>query len=168
MTGPIPMAFTWDGDAMVPAHPRLADRHFVIGEVYSLVQHEDRSAVSHRHYFASIREAHNNLPEDVALDFPTPERLRKFCLIKAGYCDSQSFVASSKAEALRLAAFIKPVDEFSVVTVEGPVVTRYTAKSQSERAMGKKEFQASKDAVLGIISDMLGVAPRDLETARAA
>jgi hypothetical protein len=162
-----PMAFSWTGAEMVPVHPRLADRHFVIGETYALVQHEDRSAASHRHYFACIAEAHGSLPEAWADRLPTPEHLRKFCLIRAGFADSQTFVASSKAEAQRLASFIRPIDEFAVVTVEGCTVTRYTAKSQSEKAMGRKDFQASKDAVLSIVSDLIGVSADELRKAVA-
>lgn len=160
-----PMAFDWDGEVMRPRHPKLADRHFVIGETYTLTPHEHRSAVSHRHYFALIAEAHGSLTEAMALRLPTPEHLRKFALIKAGYCDTHSIVASSKAEAARLAAFIRPVDEFALVATDGATVTRYVAKSQSERAMGRKEFQASKDAVLQVISDMLGADVADMRRA---
>ena len=55
-----------------------------------------------------------------------------------------------------------------MVTVEGCIVTRYTAKSQSYRAMGKQTFEASKRAVLDVIADMLGVTADEIETARAA
>jgi hypothetical protein len=168
MTSIPPLVFQWDGEAMVPAHSRLADRHFVIGETYTLVPREDRSAASHRHYFASVAEAHNNLPESWALRLPTSEHLRKYALIKAGYCDSQTLIARSAASARDIAAFLRPIDEFSIVTVEGCAVTRFTAKSQSERAMGKKDFQASKEAVLDIISELIGVDRRELDRARAA
>lgn len=163
-----PMAFDWDGEAMIPRHPRLADRHFVIGETYRLAVQEDRSSASHRHYFTAIAEAHANLSDAWAQRLPTPEHLRRYALIKAGIADSHTLVASSKAEAQRLAAFIRPVDEFAVVTVEGCTVTRYVAKSQSYRAMGKADFHASKDAVLSIVAVMIGVTPGDLDTARAA
>ena len=92
-----PMAFTWDGEAMRPRHPRLADRHFVVGETYRLAVHEDRSSASHRHYFAAIAEAHASLPDAWAATLPTPEHLRRHALIKAGYCDSHTLVAASKA-----------------------------------------------------------------------
>ena len=81
---------------------------------------------------------------------------------------SETLVASSKAEAVRLAAFIRPIDEFSIVTVQGAVVTRFTAKSQNMRAMGKAEFEASKRAVLDKIADMIGVSTNDLTKAEAA
>lgn len=165
-----PMVFQWDGLAMIPARAKLADQLFVVGEHYTLVQHRDRSQASHNHYFAAIHDAWLNLPEELAERFPTSEHLRKFALIKAGYCDSQSIVCASKAEAGRVAAFVRPTDEFSIVAVNGATVTRYTAKSQSMRAMGKKVFQESKDAVLEVVAAMINVAPRELsaEAGRAA
>jgi len=158
-----PLAFQWDGEAMKPRHPGLADRHFVVGEIYRLAPVEERSASSHRHYFASINEAWKNLPDELAERFPSPEHLRKYALIRAGYRDERSIVAASKTEALRLAGFIRPMDDFAVVTVSNAVVTVYTARSQSVRAMGKADFQASKDAVLSHIASMIGVDSGDLQ-----
>lgn len=157
MTIAPPLVFAWDGEAMVPKHPRLADKHYVVGQEYRLVEEAARSANSERHQFAEIDEAWGNLPEELALEFPSPTHLRKYALIKAGYCDKSSFVCGSKAEALRLVAYLKPIDEFAVVDVSANVVTRYTAQSQSRRAMGAQKFQESKSAVLEILSDMIGV-----------
>lgn len=159
-----PLRFTWDGEAFYPKVPKLADKYFTVGEDYSLVPHEDRSAASHNHYFASIAEAHNNLPEHLAERFATPEHLRKFALIKAGYRDERSIVCGSKAEALRVKALIEPIDDFALVIADGAVVTVFTAKSQKLRAMDKKVFAESKDAVLRIISAMIGT---DAGTLRA-
>lgn len=169
MTAPI--GFFWDGEAMVPRSrfAKLCDKLFVVGADYPLVVHEERSGQSHRHYFVSVHEGWQNLPEDVASEFPTSDHLRKWALIKAGYCDRRSIVCASKAEALRVAAFIEPIDEFAVVTVSEATVTVYTAQSQSQRAMGKKVFQQSKVAVLDIIASMVGVKPEQIETsARSA
>lgn len=162
MTDIAPMLFDWDGEAMVPRHPKLADKHYVVGESYRLAPYEDRSMRSHRYYFASLNEAWKNLPEDLAERFATPEHLRKYALIKAGFHDSRSIAASSKAEALRIASFVRPVDEYAVVTVSEALVTIYTAKSQSVRAMGKKNFRASADAVLDIVSAMIGTSTETL------
>lgn len=163
-----PLAFHWDGDAMSPKLPKLADKFYVVGEVYRLAPHEERSAVSHRHYFASINEAHNNLPEEIADRLPTPEHLRKFALIKAGYCEARPMAFPTKGEAMKAAAFIRPIDDFAVVDVDGVVVTVYTAKSQSMRAMGKKVFQKSKEAVLQVIAELIGTDPTTLKQSRAA
>jgi hypothetical protein len=162
MTAP-PLLCSWDGESFVPKHPKIADRHYVVGETYPLIVHEHRSGESHRHYFASIADAWGNLPEEIAERLPTSEHLRKYALIRAGFRDERSITCASKAEAQRIAAFIKPMDDFAIVTVTEATVTIYTAKSQSLRAMGKAEFQRSKDAVLDVIAKMIGVAPAALE-----
>jgi hypothetical protein len=160
----IPITYQWNGEAMVPMRrfQKACDQQFVIGEFYRLEPIEERSAQSHRHYFACINDAWLNLRDEMAGRFITPEHLRKYALVKAGYCDERTIVCSSKAEAHRLAAFIKPMDEFAVVLVFDATVRVYTAKSQSLRAMGKKDFQESKDKVLEIVSEMIGVKPDEL------
>lgn len=166
-----PVAVQWTGEAFVPVGRFAAecDKHFVVGERYVMVEHEHRSRETHAHYFACINEAWANLPERYAGRFPTPEHLRKWALIRAGYRDETTFVASSKAEARRIVTFMRPADEFAVVVATDAVVTRYTAKSQSMRAMDREAFQASKTAVLAVLASMVEVAPNVLEQqARAA
>jgi len=68
----------------------------------------------------------------------------------------------AKTEARRLAAFIKPMDDYALVSVKDNVVVVFTAKGQSLRAMDRAEFQQSKDAVLQILGDMLSVTPAEL------
>lgn len=164
-----PLPFRWTGDTMEPlrAFKRRADAEFVVGQIYRLDVVEDRSAASHRHYFAAINEAWSNLPEAEADRFPSPEHLRKWALINAGFHNRREMVASSKAEAARLAAFIEPMDEYAAVTVRGAAVEVLTARSQSVRAMGKEEFQRSKDAVLEIVASVIGVTPGELGKAAA-
>lgn len=157
-----PQVFRWDGEAMRPLRPQLADRDFVIGETYRLAEEHERSGVSHRHFFAAVNEAWMNLPAHLAAQFPTSEHLRKYALIKAGYFDGASHVCGSKAEAQRLRAFVAPIDDFSVVDVREATVTVYRAKSQSTKAMGREQFQESKDRVLDVLADMIGVAVADL------
>jgi hypothetical protein len=156
VSAPPIMLFEWTGEAMAPLRPQLADKHFVVGQRYPMEVREDRSPESHRHYFAALHEAWVNLPETAAERFPSSEHLRKYALIKAGYCDQRSIACSSKAEARRLAAFIMPMDEFAVVTVDEAMVTAWTAKSQSMRAMGKKAFNESKQAVLDYVAGLIG------------
>jgi hypothetical protein len=160
-----PIIFVWSGEAMIPRDRRFAyqcDRQFVVGEHYTLVQHEDRSSLSHRHYFFAISEAWKNLPEQIADRFSSPEHLRKWALIKAGYRDERTHVAATKAEARRLAAFMAPIDDFAIVTATGLTVTVWTAKSQSTRAMNKQEFSRSKEAVLGVLADLIGTSKEAL------
>lgn len=156
MTDIPPLQFDWDGESFTPRRPRLADRHYVVGESYMLIPHEERSMRSHRYYFASVNEAWKNLPEHWADRFPTSDHLRKYALIKSGYRDERSIVCSSKAEALRVGSFVRSVDEYAVVIVSEAVVTIYTAKSQKMRAMGKRAFGESKEAVLDTVAAMIG------------
>ena len=160
-----PINFKWDGETMQPVSPRDAkacDDVFVIGERYALAPVESRSTASHNHYFACIKDGWDNLPDSELERFPSTEHLRKFALIKSGYANQTQHVASSKVEAIRLAAFIRPMDTYAIVIATNCVVTVYTAQSQSIKAMGKKVFQESKDAVLSFIASLIGAKATDL------
>ena len=128
-----------------------------------MAPYEERSQASHSHFFACIAEAWRNLPEHLTERFASPDHLRRYALIKSGYRDERSIVASSKAEAQRIAAFTRPMDGYALVTVSDRVVIVYTAKSQNMRSMNKKEFQQSKDDVLDKISAMVGVSADELQ-----
>lgn len=159
-----PILYQWSGEAMVP-HRRFqaeCDSSFVVGESYRLAIHEDRSTASHNHEFAFVAEAWAQLPEHLTEQFRTPEHLRKRALIDAGYFNQQEVDAGSHAAALRVANFIASMDEYSVVVVRGPIVVVRKPKSQSRRAMGAKEFQESKQAILEIISALISVKPETL------
>jgi hypothetical protein len=56
------------------------------------------------------------------------------------------------------------MDEYAVVATSEAAVRVYTAKSQNTRAMGRKVFQESKDAVLAVLADMLGVEKAQLSS----
>jgi hypothetical protein len=130
---PGPLPYVWDGESLhpLPAFATAASASFGVGEVVALAPAELRSPPSHRHYFACVREARVNLPEEHAARFASDQHLRKYALIKAGYRDERSIVCASRAEARRIAAFIRPIDDYAVVLVEGPVIIQFTAKSQS-------------------------------------
>lgn len=160
----------WDGEVMRPSGSvwaRRADKLFTVGERYMIGADQERSANSHRHYLSAVREAWENLPESLAERFPSESHLRKYALIKTGFHDERSIVCASKAEAQRVAAFIRPMDDYALVTVSEAVVRVYTARSQSMKAMGKDDFQKSKQAVLDLVSDMIGVTRTQLEKATA-
>lgn len=165
-----PLVFRWTGDGMEPlrAFAKEADQRYVIGQTYALDEIQERSSASHAHYFAEINSAWHSLPEALTEQFSTAEKLRKWALIKAGYRDERTVICGSKAEAERVAAFIRPMDEYAVVSVSGTAVVVLTPKSQSMRAMGKEAFQASKDAVLEILAGLIGVEPAALEHASTA
>lgn len=160
-----PIECCWDGEVFRPISPywqRRADREFARGEILRLTHNAERSMNSHRHYFAAVTEAWRNLPPLMSGRFPTPEHLRRYALIKAGFFNSQSMPCASPAAARKLASFIRPIDEFSIVTTEGATVTVYTAKSQSYQHMDKKTFAESKDKVLDVIAAEIGVARNEL------
>lgn len=162
---PSPIPCVWDGEAFRPLDNfrRIAARDYGDGEIVTLAPHEERSMASHRHYFSIIKEAWENLPEDQAERFPSPEHLRKYSLIKAGYANEQIIACASNAEARRWAAIMGQSVEFSIVVPRGVVVSVFRPQSQSVRAMGKKAFQESKDKVLGIVADLIAVAPEALQ-----
>lgn len=160
-----PLEFQWTGEAMVPRWPKRADRLYIVGEVYPLAPWEDRSLVSHNHQFAFIGEAFKQLPEQYHNEpwAQSPEHLRKFGLIRNGFCNTQTYPCGTRAEAERWARNLRPLDEYSVVSVEGTTVYRFTAESQSRRAMGKKRFQESKQALMDWLDDLLHVERGTLE-----
>lgn len=155
-----PLLFCWQGDGFTPANvfvQKQADREFVVGEKYMLVEHHERSPESHRHFFASVNEAWKNLPEHLMRDYPTVEHLRKKMLIHCGFADERAIACASEQDAKEVAAFVEPMDDFAVIDVRDGVVRVFTAKSQSVKAMSKSEFQTSKQAVLDALDDLLGL-----------
>lgn len=159
-----PLIYEWNGEAMVPlAHFRkAADQQFVVHEKYRLEQVQHRSMQSHSHFFAALNEAFNNLPEVHAGRWPTVDHLRKWCLVQAGYRTETTYVAHSKAEALRFSAFLRSLDDQAVITTEAGMVHYCVAKSQSLSAMSRKEFQESKDGVLEVLAKLIGVPSDEL------
>lgn len=168
MAVPPPISMQWQGDAFTPASnywAKKCDEHFVVGEFYTLEIRQDRSARSHAHYFASVNEAFNNLPDELSARFPTAEHLRKWALIRAGYRDQKPIVCANANEASIVASYIRPLDDYAAVSVRDDIVIVLTAKSQSYRAMGAKEFQKSKTAVLEILAKLIGTTTQALITA---
>jgi hypothetical protein len=158
-------SFMWNGEAMIPARPKAADKEYVIGQRYWLDEVSERSWISHKQQFAWIAEAWNNLPESFADTFPTPEHLRKAALIATGWHRETIIDAGSRAAALRVAAYARGEDDFAQVVVRGSTVTVRKARSQRMHGLDrmlKGEFQASKDDILGWISNLIGVEPQRL------
>lgn len=163
--GPVDVIYR-DG-ALRPAGPFWAKRigkEFAEGERYRVAEVHDRSTATHNHYFAWVASAWETLPEHLVERYNSPDALRKYALIRSGWCDSESIVCSSPEEAHKVAAFCKGAsDEFVLIDVRDNVVTRYAAKSQSYRAMGRDDFARSKEDVLRVIADMLEVKKEDLK-----
>jgi len=169
---PAPFIYQWTGHAMQPLgrFARIAAEAFKAGEHYRMEAIEARSWVSHNHQFAWLYDAWLNLPERAAMEpwAQSSEHLRKFALIKTGFCNTQTWICVTKAEAVRWAANMRPEDEFSIVISQGNTVLRFTAKSQSLKAMGAKDFQASKSAILEYIARLIGVDPAELAAQESA
>lgn len=158
-----PLQYLGDGEfkAASKYHARALDKALVVGEVMTWQQVEERSLQSHRHYFAAVHEAWLNLPETISMEFPNSEGLRKYCLIKAGFCTVKKVACRTNREANELTAYLLGLDNFLVCEVSGNVATIYRAESQSMKAMGQKRFQESKQAVLEILSAMIGAEVRE-------
>lgn len=170
MSRPPPRLFqmVWRDGAFVPQGRTalFCDQEFGEGEVVTFERHEQRSMQSHNHYFACIAEAWNNLPE-ADNRFPNPDALRKWALIKNGYCTEASVVCDSPEQARAIAAFMG-YTEGVVIVVRDNIVKRYVAKSQAMTgpgAMNKREFQQSKDVVLDTIAELIRVKRSRLEKA---
>ena len=165
MTAPVPIPTIWTGEAFAPLEwfRARADKLFVVGQRYRLIELEERSEASNSHQFAWLHDAWQNLPENLQELYPTENHLRKRALIQAGYFHEDTIDCSTNAAALRVAAYARGKDEFAFVTVRGPIVSVRTAKSQSRHAMAKDEFQASKTAIMEIVAEMIGVTPEQLK-----
>lgn len=153
MSEVLPMRYEGNGlfRCLHPKRVKLA-----VGEVHGWQMAEHRSKASHDHFFACVNEAWKNLPEDLADDFPSPEHLRKWALIKAGFCSETRIVCANNSEAMSLAVKAKTMDKFSLVAIDGKVVMIWTADSQRRDAMGRQVFQDAKDKALHILSQLIG------------
>lgn len=151
--------FEWDGEAMRPLHRfhNLCNAEFVVGEKYRCEVQEDRSWVSHKHQFAWLHDAWLSLPEHVAARFLNEDQLRRHALIAGGFCDSTTVVCASRAEAERWCQHLRAREPDTIITISGNVLVQFTAWSQSRKAMDGKKFQASKQAVLDYVDNLLGV-----------
>ncbi|HLK25634.1 MAG TPA: hypothetical protein VKT30_13340 [Caulobacteraceae bacterium] len=163
------LQLAWDGEAFWPLSSQRsqAKQAYGPGEIVAFAEAKDRSSPSHRHYFAALREAWVNLPEGYAERFATDEHLRKWALIRTGFCHARSIVCRTRAEARAIAAIVRSNDAYALVSIEGRTIWHLTAMSQSTRAMDHATFQASKRAVLELLADILGVAPQALMLAGA-
>lgn len=137
------------------------------GIVFVEVEH-GRSASSHKHQFAWIKDAWASLPERLT-DAPyaaTPETLRKHALIATGYHDVITVDCGTKAAAERVAPALRQAEAracgYAIAKISGPIVRVWTPESQAVRAMGNERFQASKRDILNWIAGLLDVTPESL------
>lgn len=155
----LPLTYMGNGQFQTPkGFVKRADAELAEGETMKWEIAQERSGASHRHYFALIEEAWANLPEGMAEDFPNPDSLRKWALIKAGFCTVVKIVCEDQNEANTAKhSMLNGTEGYKICTVSNNVLTIYTAMSQRKKAMGAEAFQKSKDATLQIISELLEI-----------
>ena len=159
------VTFVWDAEAEAfrptPRFLKHANETFVDTEMYRFDIVEERSLASHNHFFAALHDLWLNLPDHLAIQFPTEAILRKHALIMSGFRRERKFAMSTKEDARKLAAGLRPQtieDDYAIISVAGTVVVEWKAMSQSYKAMPEKgQFQRSKEAVLGFARDLIGV-----------
>lgn len=160
MTDFPPIYFEWTDDGTFrpasTAFARMCDRHFVVGERYRLMAREERSGVTHRHYFASINKAWKTLPENLQERFPSAEHLRGWALCKAGFCNEEIVACTDKTQAKTFARIIRKRDPYSIISIQQDTIHIFTPHSQSLANANKELFQKQKVAVLHVIDDLLG------------
>jgi hypothetical protein len=167
MSAPAPIKFRWLGDGFEPYSPfwqGKADEQFVVGEAYRLSVVAGRSEESHRHLFAVVDEAWGSLPDDLLDRYPTALHLRKAATVGIGYYNESLHVMDSPADAIRLAATFRSLNEYVVISVRKNVVRAWTAKSLSRAAIpDRKEWAAIKDKLLTWVGDLIGVTGTELD-----
>lgn len=166
-----PFKAIWDGTAFRPLqrYHNILRAQISVGDIVPLERHEERSVATHNHEFAWLKDAWQNLPESIAADYPSAEHLRKRALINTGWCDVRDYACNSRAEAMRLAAALRgELDDYTVVVVQDAAVRVLRAKSQGRGKMSPANFQASKQAILDWVAELIGVAPAELQHASAA
>ena len=115
----------------------------------------DHSDPARRRYFAHIRDVWDSLPDHRRELHLTPKHLRKWALVKAGYCDTNIVNCGSKRAAIEVAAMAKRLDTFCVTDIRGSVVVIHTALSQTKRMQPRKIFLECAAAVERVLDDMI-------------
>ena len=150
--------------AMVP-EPRfkaLCERQFAGDETYALGPVEEVSSGSRGHFFASLKESWNSLPEEDTR-FPSIEHLRKRALVQAGWAKHAEYVMDTPKDAKNMARALRNADEYAVIKVSGSVVDIWTAKSIAAGQISGEEFQVVKTKALDWIAALTGATRTELE-----
>jgi hypothetical protein len=168
-----PIKAMWTGASFVPEgrDMRYCQYMFETGQVFAIDPEQDeRDMNAHKHYFAQLKEAWKNLPEELDAKYPDETIFRKKLLIETGWCHEEELVCDSPEQAALVVAFSAPLDPSCVIDIHGNVVKKYTARSQKVSQMGPKDFQRSKWDVLNRAAELIRVTPKELEknTGRSA
>lgn len=160
-----PALLVYEGDGEFRAASRAiaarCDKDYVIGERYLMTIEEERSSASHKQLMAFITERWQSLPDRLAMDFPTPDRLRYRALVETGWHTERRLVTASANEARKVAAFMTlHADDKTFISVVGPAIVSRTARSMKMRGadrMKRAEFQQAKQAVMDWVDNLLGI-----------
>jgi hypothetical protein len=162
-----PALLVYEGDGMFRAATRAValrcDKDFVCHERYLMAAEEERSQRSHAQLFAWLSERWQSLPDHLAMQFPTPDRLRYRALVETGWHTERRLISTTAAEARKIAAFMAlHADDRTFISVAGAAIVSRTARSMKTRGaerMQKAEFQQAKQNVMDWIDDLLGITP---------
>lgn len=143
-------------DRFICRHRGRGDRELVIGETMTWEIVHQRSSETHRHLFACLKNAWENLPEDLAVQFPSPEALRKWGLIQIGHCTMTRLAFANNTEAMKAATLMREIDGYSEIGVNGNTVVMRRARSIAVRAVSSAEFKEIKDKLLTTLSQLIG------------
>jgi hypothetical protein len=160
----VPGPYYWDADrgVMVPMieYLKTCATQFAAGEIYRLGINDEVSEKSRRQYFALIKVAWSNLPEDISPKFANFQQLRKEALRECGYFTTEIYEIESERDLLTVSKLIKARmnDDGSIdVKIVGKNIILKIVESQSAKSMGRKRFQKSKQDVLEYVSALIGV-----------
>lgn len=78
-----------------------------VGATVAFEPQKARSSAQERRWFGRIKRAWDNLDDDLRARFPDPEALRKWALIRAGWCENKDSVLETEEAALAYAAGLK-------------------------------------------------------------
>lgn len=140
----------------------LCSRQFAVNEDYPLGSVEGVPSRSRGGFFAAIREAWNNLPEDDAR-FPTSEHLRKRALVQSGWATHVGYDMDTPADARKLAVALRKADEYAIIKVKGNTVDFWTAKSIAAGAISGEQWRGVKTKALDWVASLAGVTRAALE-----
>ena len=132
---------------------------------------EGRSRESHNHYFARLQRAFDQLPEAFVRAHKIIDKhdMRAWALTEAGHVKRDVHLKASRKEADAFAEGLTATKRMreqwpprTVISVKGAVVIIQTPKSQKEDFMNGKQFNKSKQDVLEVLANVIGISVDDL------
>lgn len=162
-----PVVVVWTEDGVfvpLPRFKKLCDMQFAVHEEIAIIRFEERSMSQHRGYFASVRDAFVNLPEEYDGRWTDEDHFRHWALCEVGVCTISERVYTTQKDARQAAREIQESDPFAQIAFThdgcGMIVRR--AKSQSVPAMGKHAFEDSCRRVIELVAPMSRTTPTEL------